>query len=166
MKAFIFIAALLISLSGFSQDVELPRLENTGEVGFSEVVEVGEFPAKLIYFSALKFYKSKFLSEDLVLQDEDRYMIMGPGYTSFTYVGKSMPVLFNCDFQFKDGRYKYELTGFVVDTNGGGKINLNEPWPKHMAGKGKIYSKTIEEMNAFIDEFKAYILKDLNSEDW
>lgn len=166
MKAFLFVCAFLISSFGICQDAELPRLERTGEVGFSEVVEVGDFSAKLIYFSALKFYKSKFLAEDLVLQDQDRYMIMGPAYTSFTYLGKTMPVYFNCDFQFKDGRYKYELTGLVVDTNGGGKINLNEPWPKNMAGKGKITAKTIEEMNAFVEEFKAYIVKDLSSGDW
>ena len=153
------------SIDIFAQN-GLPVIEGTGQVGYEEVVTAGDFSAKLIYFSALKFYKSRAMTEDVVIQDEDLYMIAGPMVVTLGYLGKGMPVLFNCDMQFKDGRYKYTFTDFVVDTNGGGKIDLSKPWPKHMAGKGKIPAKTMEEMESLIAEMKAYIEKDLKTGDW
>lgn len=154
-----------ISLASVIYAQDLPVNNTTGKISFSEVVEQTQ-GAKEIYFAGLKFYRSTFDVEKLSIQDPEQYQLYGPMQTSFTHMGKMMYVYFNGDLQFKDGRYKYELTDLVLDTNGGGVVSLDKGFPVGMVSRKKMLEKTKTAMIEFTLYMKQEIGKWLADDDW
>ncbi|HCC51120.1 MAG TPA: hypothetical protein DEQ30_02950 [Porphyromonadaceae bacterium] len=118
MKRFVVLFVLtLISIKMFSQgeficDI-LPAKD--GRVFYSEVIKTEDMSASELYSNAKKWVSTTFRSAKSVIQsDVDGSIIVIKGRLSYI---TSADTPFTLTIQFKDGRFKYELTDLMMDIN-------------------------------------------------
>ncbi|WP_352422269.1 DUF4468 domain-containing protein [Proteiniphilum sp.] len=167
MKKVLFLAltALFTINPVFSQEEKICDLipSKNGKVFYTEVVNVENSKSIELYNNAKMWIASTFKSAKSVIQsDVEGTSIVVKGRLNYVTDGDSPFIL---TIQFKDGRYKYELTDLYMDMNiAGKKVTYpieNAPFIKNCSEKPlEGYNKFIL---SFIDELKSGI--DV-SDDW
>ncbi|MEO9474135.1 MAG: hypothetical protein ABJG41_01330 [Cyclobacteriaceae bacterium] len=159
-----FIIILISTLIPFYANSQtFPINQETGKITFEEVVHHNESSASDLYIQAFKFCTSKSAAGSITKSDD--FIILEVMHTTFEYLGKDMIVQFHLDMRFKEGRYKYVLSEFIIDTNGGGKFNLDNGVPSYMIGKKEMPKRAHLSITNFIASLKQSMSLNQNS-DW
>jgi hypothetical protein len=120
MKSLLIILLSFISITGFSQKLDSIPMKD-GKVFYSEVVKVDSATSSELYSRAKNFLAHEYKSAKAVIQvdDKDGGQIVGKGNynISFTFmlVNCSQLVHHTLSIFVKDGKYKYEISEFIVD---------------------------------------------------
>jgi hypothetical protein len=121
MKRLLLIFLLLTSAS-FSQTTKLPVDSTTNLITYQDVVKVDGVSKDDIYVRAREWYARAFSSANSVIQMDDKAAgkIIGKGLSSSYYTVMRRPVNYNLHYTIsitaKEGRYRYEITSFNVET--------------------------------------------------
>jgi hypothetical protein len=125
--------------AGKTLEINIPKDGETQKFTYAKVVEVPEVTAADLYQRCRVFLTNKFASDKFAVDEVDSKLVyagnfevagvykMGMAKSPFSYT-----TLFTITVQFKDGRYRYELTNFKIGGN----------------AQGTTYEKTLE---TFVD---------------
>lgn len=128
------ICAVLFLLKSYNvagqSEYKLPTDSDSGQITYVGVVEVDSTQSKDDLFTIAKIWFVKtFRASGYVLQMEDKEegVLIGKAEVPLKY--KALAPLpssarFIFSIYFKDGRYKYEITDFIFQQDGGGLINI------------------------------------------
>jgi hypothetical protein len=158
------VLVLLIALVGIGKVAmaqDLPYDTVQKKIIYTEVVQVAGASKDLLYDRALRTLKQMYQQPDkkLAVQDKANGKIVLNGFVRVLLKQKNgtnfpMPDLIKYKFtiQFKDGKYRYEITDFIVDRAG---VPLHvERWREHNKPGDKTYGKEdhIPEQLEFIQQ--------------
>lgn len=121
MKKLVLIILIAISsTSAFSQSETsvFPLNPDTGEIYYSEAINVEGKSKDDLFVYASSWFADTFVSAQDVVQfsDKDKGVIIGKG----NFDVKKGVVKFTTKISVKEGRYKYELYDFIYKINPGG----------------------------------------------
>lgn len=178
-KLVLLISIIISSTSAYSQTESsiFPLNSETGEIYYSEVIEVNSMPQSDLFLSAKTWFVDAFKSANDVIQltDKEEGIIIGKGNTDVE-LGL---IQFTFKVLTKDGKYKYEVynikyklleTQFAQPTN---DLNNEKPgggWSLGI-GKGrwkKIKTKASNDIQGLIISLKKEMSKSKieNKDDW
>lgn len=110
MKRLLFIFFIIISGNSYSQGFICDKIPaKNGRVHYEGVVMVDSVPSSILYNNAQLWIGKTFVSPKDVIQNEvSNSLIVVKGIIDKTNT-------FVLTIQFKDGRYKYEISDFGID---------------------------------------------------
>jgi len=169
MKKLLLLSALLsfgISKIATAQDV-LPYDTGTKKIIYSEVVMVPNANKDKLFDRAAKALHEMYQQADskFAVKDKAAGKIVFNGFVRIIYKekdGTNFPdpslVKYRLTLLFKDGKYKYEITDFIVD-HAGVPFHV-ERWQQHNVPGDKTYDKTdrVPEKLQFIHDDIAKVL--------
>jgi len=119
MKKYLLIVFLsYLSVTIFSQNTEFPIDSISGEILYSEIIQVQSKTQDQLYLSARDWFMSSFISSQNVVDVDDKGMgiIYGKGninvHLSIAFKGDAGYVNFVVRIEVKEGRYRYSFTEF------------------------------------------------------
>lgn len=119
MKRLIYFIVLLNAsiLLANSQVPNFPKSE-TGEILFTEVVKIDSTSKSELFLKAKEFLTKSFVSYKNIVQIDDEsngIILIKPIFDVYSYITSKTKIghiKYTFKIQFKDGRYKYEMTDF------------------------------------------------------
>ena len=149
MKTALLLCALCLSFAAVGQ---------TAPLSYSAVIEVPGVSQSELFGRALKWLVA--LPAAPTAQDAGSGTLLSQVASPIKYSVLPMLLLRNVSIQVKDGRLKYEMTGFglqgldkTLDTpRGFGKVTALEKWPDH---NGKFTAAVKEQVTAQIASLNA-----------
>lgn len=124
----IFILTILVLTTrsfGQNETPSLPIDTETNKIMYTEVIRVDSSVTKdILYSKAREWFAIAFKSSNDVVQLEDKEngKIIGKAIMNVYYksMGREYPskIRYSIAIQVKDGRYKYEITDFIHETDG------------------------------------------------
>ncbi|WP_461491001.1 DUF4468 domain-containing protein [Pontibacter sp. HJ8] len=117
MKRLILLLLALLPLFSFAQST--PPRDESGKIVYSEVVPVEGLSQQELYSRARAWFATTFNSANDVIQmdSKEEGTIIGNGITDLDIGNSKQKVHFTLSLQFKDGRYKYEITNIAYQGN-------------------------------------------------
>jgi hypothetical protein len=115
---------------GTAQPATYPRDATTGLIDYTEVVTVENASQAELYKRGKIWLASAFKSAKDVVQaeDKDAGFIIAKGVSQIVIksVGMGTPqnLFYTLKINYKDGRYKYELTEFYITSQSGGSLPI------------------------------------------
>lgn len=123
MKTVLLLCALCLSFAAVGQTAPLPTLPTdsaTHKITYQGVVQVPGVSADELYSRAREWFAVTFNSGKAVLDMDDRVAgkLIGNGYSTYyqttLFLAGEYQLWRSVKVYVKDGRYRYELTGFTV----------------------------------------------------
>lgn len=167
---------------GISETVSFP-LNDSGEIEYTEVVQVGGIDSKELFVRAKEWLALTFVSSESVIEFEDKEAgkIIGNGNIDAIGISQFVDygiVKFRIEIQVKDNRYKYSFNNIrhkkpythsyytpevLTEMKAGGGINTmgQKSWDS-------IRSNAYTDLGTLIESLKAYMTRtsDRSSDDW
>jgi len=175
----IILLAILINTVSLSQD--FPIDEKTGEICFTEIIEVDSLNKSDLYLRAREWFANSFISANNVIQmdNKDAGIIVGKGtfevYTSLLMRQHAGYVHFTIKIYIKDYKYKYEITN-IYHEPGASKITTHGDLRKDKPGGGLatmgqknwdgIRNQAFEAFNNMINDLKTKMDVGYFKDDW
>lgn len=181
----IFNLILLFTLLSFlvnSQEFNFPIDSETGEICYTDVVQVDGTNSETLFTRAREWFAYSFKSAQNVIQMEDKEAgkLIGKGASSVTIkaMGGEFPggyIDFTVSIQVKDGRYKYDLTDFKhnaagtdlvtpgdlrVEKPGGGLLTMGKKNWKNIKMQAHLSALSL------IESLKTSMSSDSKQDDW
>lgn len=165
MKQVLLLIFISLSVASFAQDklLGIMPLEN-GVITYSDVMKVDGVSQQELYKRAKRWFVKTYKSaKDVTQYDDVNNEISGKGIFvvnwQVTFYG-TMPlnVRHAIRFEFKDGRYKYEISQFTTRTGGAVNETKLEDWSKSRPkNTQKVYNDINNEVMGLITSFRDYI---------
>jgi hypothetical protein len=164
MKNLIVFFLLFFSLSSYSQDKICDLLPSKdGKVFYSDIIVVDKLKSEELYNNTKLWISQTFRSAKSVIEaDVENNLLVMKGRLNYVANGDTP---FSLSLQFKDGRYKYELTDFESDIRISSmhiKRKIEEtPFVKNCEEKG------LRDFNSLIESFIKSMIDGINkNDDW
>lgn len=128
-----------------------------GSPCYTEVVNVDDTKADVLYSRAKTFIAKKFKSFKDVIQLDDAPSFHIIGKATYNYQGLGTLLHYTLDIQARDGRYKYIITDMHITINTvtmGVRVDVDDPFMKIFNDKGdksKKPNKNLKSINAHFD---------------
>jgi len=141
-------ATMVLPITVESQ--ELPKDEKSGFFSYHEVVKVDSISADELYSRAKSWIALTYKSANDVIQldDQNAGRIIVKGNFEIIYYANQAWVNHTLTIDFKEGRYRYDLTSFVFD-NGQWSAPLEDE-KKFWGQKKKLHKQVSERANAIL----------------
>lgn len=152
LMAFLLIAGSSLSAKEIPEKT-LPRSEQTGKFMYQEVVQAAEIPAPQLYSRAKAWVAVAYKSAQDVIQLDDKVAgrLICKGNFATTWLTNQVWVRHLLTIEVKDGRYRYTLTDFEVDTGRGSPA----PLERLAMGQRKLLERTAAHAEALVTDLKA-----------
>jgi len=151
LRAFLLaIVTAMMALPVTVESQEIPKDEKSGLFSYHEVVKVDSISADELYSRAKSWIALTYKSANDVIQldDQNAGRIIVKGNFGIIYYANQAWVNHTLTIDFKEGRYRYDLTSFVFD-NGQWSAPLEDE-KKFWGQKKKLHMQLSEQANAFI----------------
>jgi len=151
LRTFVLIIfTAMITLPAIVESQELPKDEKSGFFSYHEVVKVDSISADELYSRAKPWIALTYKSANDVIQldDQNAGRIIVKGNFEIIYYANQAWVNHTLTIDFKEGRYRYDLTSFVFD-NGQWSAPLEDE-KKFWGQKKKLHKQVSERANAII----------------
>jgi hypothetical protein len=185
-KFYLLLGIFLIFGLIFSvDDIKFP-INESGEIFYTEVVEIPNVTKDVLYSRGYEWFAKTFKSaQDVIqMQDKERGKLIGRGMLGDINVKVSMGtyllrgyIKFTISLYFKDGKYKFEITDFNHESvptpkgfyNGGSLENEKAACGKTVITNKKwknIKNQAKEKIELLIDDLKKFMVTEPSGDDW
>jgi len=139
--------------------------QKDGVTTYTAVIQVDDARKDELYSRAKKWFAIMYKSANDVIQldDKENGEIIGKGKFSITYYARDPVIHHTITLSVKDGRFRYSITDLIYSDAQGDKFPI-ENFPKHWAGKKKLYETVDREVNQLISSIEKSMIS--KADEW